>query len=92
MHFLDERAQKTVELIKHTKRCEERIEYNKYFDESEKDTLKNDIQNFSQYGTRHQKALRTSLAYPDTLIAITVSQSGPIRVWVKGMPILNINL
>ena len=35
-------------------------------------------------GTRHMKALRITRAYPETVLALTVSSDGPLRVWHKG--------
>lgn len=40
-----------------------------------------------RFGTRHQKALRITWAYPATTIAITVSSDGPIRLWARGIPV-----
>ncbi|MGH8653942.1 MAG: hypothetical protein ACREYE_18020 [Gammaproteobacteria bacterium] len=45
-----------------------------------------------RFGTRHQKALRITWAYPTTTIAITVSSDGPIRLWARGIPVSKFSL
>ena len=39
------------------------------------------------FGTRHQKALRVTWSQFNMVIAVTVSASGPIRIWCNGKPI-----
>lgn len=39
------------------------------------------------FGTRHQKALRVTWKQFRNVIAVTVSSSGPIRIWCDGKPV-----
>ena len=39
------------------------------------------------FGTRHQKALRVTWKQLQNVIAVTVSASGPIRIWRDGKPV-----
>ncbi|MBU8933434.1 MAG: hypothetical protein KOO62_05450 [candidate division Zixibacteria bacterium] len=68
----------------------DKLELPGFMDKVEMNTISNlEPSKLLSFGTRHRKASTISMLCEDTL-AITCSESGPIRIWLGGIPIVEI--